>query len=273
VFGILFEDSEIFKTTVECVLGEEINPANYVVTQKENRMGSSIYSQILFDVYGESDKIYTLDMQNGYTTDMIRNRLVYYACRAVGGQKVKNFDYGGLKMCCVTFIFEKHSHKSRCFLTQYNMGAEIEGKYEKYSNLLTVVELNLGRYEKTDNENLNILCEFLKIQSAKDLNNFCRNHGGSGFGKTLYDKYIQVITDTNRMESVANMHLYREKVQLKYLSDNDVQFIREEMAEEMLEKMAVELLDVLDIEIIAKKTNLTVDRVKELKEEYEENNL
>jgi hypothetical protein len=148
------------------------------------------------------------------------------------------------------------------------MGSETDGKYEKYSDLLTVVELNLGRYEKTDNENLNILCEFLKIQSAKDLNNFHRNHGVSGFGKKLYDKYMQVITDTNRMESVANMHLYREKVQLKYLSDNDVQFIREERDEEI----ARGLLDVLDIETIAKKTHLTVDRVKELKEEYAELN-
>jgi hypothetical protein len=224
-------------------------------------MGSSVYKKIRFDVYAESDKIYSLDMQNGYTGEMIHNRLVYYACRAVGGQDVKNFEYGKLKMCVVTFIFEKNSYNSNQFLTRYYMAAETDGKIRKYSDLLNVVELNLGYYEVTDNDNLNILCEFLKIQSSDDLKGFYEKHSVSEYGGMLYGKYIKVIMNKDMIERVSNMQLYQDKYQVKYLSENDVKFISESKAEEI----AIELLDVLDVETIAIKTNLTVKRVKELK--------
>ena len=66
VFGLVFEDMQIFKTVIKCVLGEEIDDSSYVVSQKENSMDSAIYNKIRFDVYAEGDKIYTVDMQNGY---------------------------------------------------------------------------------------------------------------------------------------------------------------------------------------------------------------
>ena len=67
VFGLVFEDALIFKMTIKCVLGEEIDDKSYVVSQKENSIGSSIYNKIRFDVYAEGDKIYTVDMQNAAT--------------------------------------------------------------------------------------------------------------------------------------------------------------------------------------------------------------
>ena len=97
VFGLVFEDIQIFKTVIKCILGEEIDDSSYVVSQKENLMGSSVYNKIRFDVYAEGDKIYTVDMQNGYPQELIRKRLIYYACRAVGGQRVKKGRYDELK--------------------------------------------------------------------------------------------------------------------------------------------------------------------------------
>lgn len=264
VFGLIFEDKLIFKETVKCVLGDNLNDETYVVSEKENRMGNSKYSKIRFDVYAEGDKIYSLDMQNGYMSEMIRNRLVYYACRAVGSQEVKNFRYDRLKTCVVTFIFERHSHRSSQFLTKYYMAAEIDGKMVKYSDLLNVVELNLGKYAPTaDNANLNILCEFLRIQNSEQLQDFHKKRGESEFGKLLYEKYMKVALDAERIEKVANMQLYEAKSRVRYLSENDVDFLWEERGEKIAQSLLIK--NKLSIEEIAEATELTIDRIKELK--------
>jgi len=269
VFGLIFEDKEIFKTTVECVLGEEINETSYVVSQKENRMGGSIYNKVRFDVYAESDKIYSFDMQNGYTSEMIHNRLVYYACRAVGGQEVKNFEYGRLKMCVVTFIFERNSRGSNQFLTRYYMASDIDGKTVKYSDLLNVVELNLGYYEGTDNADLNVLCEFLRIQNNEQLRNFHKTHGSGGFGAVLYDKYMKVVADKDRIERVANMGLYQDKYQSKYLSENDIKFFWEKSKEEIVINA---LKEGLSLELLEKLTGLNLEKLRELTAQFDINN-
>jgi len=268
VFGLIFEDKQIFKETIKCILGDEINEEAYVVSEKENRMGS-IYNKIRFDVYAEGEKIYSLDMQTGYAGEMTQNRLVYYACRAVGGQKVKNFEYGKLKMCVVTFIFEKNSYKSNQFLTKHYMATEIDGKVVKYSDLLNIVELNLGYYTGTENENLNILCEFLRIQNNNDLKAFHKKYSGSEFGRELYDKYLKVVTNKDNIERVANMQLYQEKYQYKYLSENDVIFLQGKFRNEINEEKAIRMLkkNKYTLKEIAEVSELTVEKVKALKKQ------
>ena len=266
VFGLIFEDRQIFKETVKCVLGDELNEKTYAVSEKEDKMGAPIYNRIRFDVYAEDDKIYSLDMQNGYVGEMIRNRLVYYSCRAIGGQDVKNFEYDKLKNCVVTFIFEKHSYKSRRFMTNVYMAYDDGGKMEKYSDLLNIVEVNLGRYKQTCNAELNILCEFLRIQNNVHLEEFHENHGESAFGKMLYDKYLKIAFDKEKIERVKNMQLYQAKTQIKYLSENDVKFIWEQSKEESREEMAKKmLLKNKPIDEIIEFTELTEKKIREIK--------
>ena len=270
VFGLIFEDRSIFKETVRCILGDELNDRTYAVAEKEDKMSGAIYNRIRFDIYAEDDKIYSLDMQNGYTSEMIRDRLVYYGCRAVGGQDVKNSEYNKVKNCVVTFIFEKYSYKSKRFITNAYVAYDDDGKIAKYSDLLQIVELNLGRYKPTDNNaELNILCEFLRIQKSEHLQTFYTNHGESEFGKMLYDKYMKVAFDKERIERVANMQLYQAKTQVKYLSENDVNYIWEQSREERDEEMAREMLiDGEPMEKIIKYSKLTEERIHELKKEF-----
>ncbi|MCL1793269.1 MAG: hypothetical protein FWG34_05320 [Oscillospiraceae bacterium] len=268
VFGLVFEDRQIFRATVKCVLGDELDDGAYVVSEKENRMGSAIYNKIRFDVYGEGDKIYSLDMQNGYAGEMIRNRLVYYACRAVGGQEVRNFGYDALKTCVVTFIFERGPRGGGQLLTRYYMAAEIDGAIVKYSDLLSVVELNLGLYKATGNANLNVLCEFLRVQTTDDLRKFREKHGGGGFGEMLYGKYMKVAADAERIEKVSSMQLYEAKSRVKYLSESDVNFLWEENQE----KLAINAIKKgLALELISELTELDIERIKKLKEQTEKN--
>ena len=265
VFGLVFEDMQIFKTTIKCILGEEIDETSYVVSQKENSMGSSIYNKIRFDVYAEGDRIYTVDMQRGYPQELIRKRLVYYACRAVGGQRVRKGRYDELKTCVISFIFETSSYGSKQFMTEYYIASDAGGKIRKYSDLLTIIELNLKYYESTDDENLNILCEFLKIKNNKGLDKFVENHGGSEFGSILYERYIKVILDKDLMEKVSKMELYQEKMQLRYHTPAE--------ADAIIEKAGIKTAKILiknkiPIEIIVESTGLSPKKVQQMVKKY-----
>jgi predicted transposase/invertase (TIGR01784 family) len=268
VFGLVFEDMQIFKTTIKCVLGEEIDETSYVVSQKENAMGSSIYNKIRFDIYAEGSKIYTIDMQNGYPGELIRKRLVYYACRAVGGQKVKQGRYDKLKTCVISFIFEKSSYASRRFMTEYYIASDDGGKTRKYSDLLTIVELNLRYYRGTDDENLNILCEFLRVKSNDELDKFCGRHQNSEFGAMLYGQYIKVITDTEKMEEVEKMDLYQEKMQLRYHTPAEADAILAKGAEKIAKKLIKRGLAAEDI---VEDTGLSLAKVQQMVNKYNKN--
>ena len=145
------------------------------------------------------------------------------------------------------------------------MASEIDGKIVKYSDLLNVVELNLGYYEGTDDANLNILCEFLKMQDNEQLKEFYEKYGSSEFGEMLYGKYMKVIMDKDRMERVANMQLYQEKFQLRYHTIDEADALWKKSSE----KIAISLLkkNKLSIEEIAEATELSIERVKNLEEE------
>jgi len=252
VFGLIFEDMRLFKTMIKCILDEDIDESSYVVTQKENSMGSSIYNKIRFDIYAEGAKIVTADMQNGYQGEAARKRLVYYACRAVGSQRVSKGRYDKLKTCIISFIFEKASYDNRQFLTKHYIGSDDGKKIRKYSDLLTIVEVNLKYYKRTDDENLNILCEFLRIQSNRDLDKFLGKYKDSEFGSMLYEKYIKVILDKDKLEEVEKMNLYQEKIQLRYHSVDEAMFLQNETSEKIAKKML-------------KKNNYTVEEISELR--------
>jgi len=265
VFGLVFEDTRIFKMTIMCILDDEIDETSYVVSQKENSMGSSIYNKIRFDVYAEGDRIYTVDMQRGYPQELIRKRLVYYACRAVGGQRVRKGRYDELKTCVISFIFETSSYGSKQFMTEYYIASDAGGKIRKYSDLLTIIELNLKYYESTDDENLNILCEFLKIKNNKGLDKFVENHGGSEFGSILYERYIKVILDKDLMEKVSKMELYQEKIQLRYHTPAEADIIWKKSREQMAKDLAENLLkNGMSIEFVVENTELSKNTVEKI---------
>jgi predicted transposase/invertase (TIGR01784 family) len=265
VFGLVFEDMQIFKTTIQCILGEEIDETSYVVSQKENSMGSSIYNKIRFDVYAEGSKIYTVDMQNGYPQELIRKRLVYYACRAVGGQRIKKGRYDKLKTCAISFIFETSSYDSKRFMTEYYIASDDRGKIKQYSDLLTIVEVNLKYYKSTSDENLNILCEFLRVKDNKGLNKFYEERGDSEFGAILYERYIKVILDKDLMEEVGKMELYQEKMQLRYHTPAEADAILKQGEKKWQEETAKKLIkNNISVEIIVESTGLSVKRVRQM---------
>ena len=75
--------------------------------------------------------------------------------------------------------------------------------------------------------------------------------------------------DTNLIERVKNMSLYQEKYQSRYLTENDVRFYLEQGGEERAEEMAINMLkkNKYTAREIAEATELTIEKVEELKEQ------
>ena len=82
----------------------------------------------------------------------------------------------------------------------------------------------------------------------------------------LYDKYMKVAFDKERIERVANMQLYQAKTQVKYLSENDVNYIWEQSREEMVKEM---LIDGEPMEKIIRYSKFTEKRIQEIAEELQ----
>jgi hypothetical protein len=100
-----------------------------------------------------------------------------------------------------------------------------------------IVEVNLKYYKATEDKELNVLCEFLKIQTTKELCDFREEYKESAYGVMLYDRYIEVISDKDTMEEVEKMDLYQEKIQLHYHSVDEANALMKK-AEKKAEKAA-----------------------------------
>jgi len=72
-----------------------------------------------------------------------------------------------------------------------------------------------------------------------------------------------VAIDKEKIERVSNMDLYQLKSKMKYLSEDDVNFLWEERSEEIAENM---LKEGLAVELIKKVTGISGNTINELKD-------
>jgi hypothetical protein len=150
-------------------------------------------------------------------------------------------------------------------MTEYYIGSDAGGKLRKYSDLLTIVEVNLKFYKNTTDVNLNILCEFLRGKNKKGLDKFCEQHGNSEFGSMLYERYIKVILDKDLMEEVSKMELYQEKMQLRYHTPAEADAIWEKANIETAKKLISRGMSLEDIVEI---TELPIKKVQQMINRY-----
>jgi len=77
----------------------------------------------------------------------------------------------------------------------------------------------------------------------------------------------ELFTHLNNRYQVNNkLNTEVKKMLRTFIDENTAKKLeRLEQAEKKIEEVAINLLDVLDVEIIAEKTNLSIDRVNELK--------
>ena len=154
IFSIMFSGRDtgkiLFAELLKSVTGHTLD-AEEVISQATYPPDNIDHNYIRFDTYARDTNgtIYSLDLQNTYAEQLIKNRTIYYACRAVAGQTVNKGAYDKLNEVVVSFIMTKKSSTEPVEVIHlYNQNHEI------YSGLLTLYNVYVPSVNTAGQENV-----------------------------------------------------------------------------------------------------------------------
>lgn len=191
IFSIMFEDKSLFTQLLKSVTGHTIETEE-VISQASLTPDNVNESYIRFDTYAKDKDgtIYSMDLQNTYAEELITNRTIYYACKAVSGQKVIKGDYKKLNKVVVSFIMtKKKKDKSVEIISLYDQNNK------KYSDLLTLYNVYVPSVidDSEPDDDLKVFSEFFAVKSYENMNNFYKNNKDSTLANELVVSYNKAI--------------------------------------------------------------------------------
>jgi len=106
VFSVMFGNSYLFCKLCSAVTGELVEIIGNPHSQATLNENDVMLNKIRFDsfAFGKSNKFYSVDIQRKYKKSRQERRTVYYACRAVSTQEVRQMAYEKLKPVNISFI-------------------------------------------------------------------------------------------------------------------------------------------------------------------------
>lgn len=263
VFSVMFINKELCEKTLEVILGEKIELKD-VVAEAKNDLHQAALNSIYFDVRTQTldGRIVTLDLQRKYLKDRVRSRTVYYACREVADQKVQKGKYENLKNVVVTFLLTEAALKYTADNKAVFLKDEITG--ERYSDLLSIHEVNIKHISEQNTVEMQILRDFFEMNTQEDCEQFVKKYENTYYGKLLIDTYNSVVGDVSILDRLGE----EDKYMLR-LSDEERLEERQEGKKEGSYSKAVEvaksmLQDDIPIQTIMKYTGLTKDEIEGL---------
>ena len=256
VFTVMFLNKGLCEKTLQIILGENIKLVD-IVAESKNDLHKAALNAIYFDIKTRAadGRIVTLDLQRKYIKDRVRKRTVYYACREISSQEVKQGKYENLKNVVVTFLLTEASLKNtkdnRCVLLKDSDSGEI---YSDIGNNHT--------------KEMQTLRAFFEIENQEDFNNFSELYGNTPYGKLLLDSYIEATRNNTLLDSLSKEDKYMIR-----LTDEERLEEREEGREEGRKegrketsiKIALNLLEIgISLTAIAQATGLSEEEIKSL---------
>lgn len=196
VFTVMFLDKALCEKTLEMIMGEKIDLVN-IVAEFKNDLRLAALNSIFFDIKTRSTdgRIITLDLQRQYSKERIRNRTVYYACREVSIQMVKDSAYENLKNVAVTFIL------TQAPLLHTSENSEImlidKKTHEIYTELMKIYEVNIKHISDLSSVNMRILKAFFEIENEDMFNLFVQNYKENEYAEMLLINYEKAIDGEN----------------------------------------------------------------------------
>lgn len=264
VFSVMFLDKELCEKTLNIILGENIELIN-IVNEFKNDLYKAALNSIYFDVRTKTKdgRIITLDIQRQYIKNRIRNRTVYYACREVGSQKVVQSKYEDLKNVVITFILTEATLK----WTRDNRKITLQDTQtnEKYSDLLTIHEVNIRHINDKNNKDMIILRDFFQIDAQLTYDKFVSNYENTSFGRLLLKSYKKAVEDTSLLENLVKEEKFMFKLTEAAREAERQEGIKEGKLENKIETAKVAFEIGLNIEQIKKLTGLSEEEISNLK--------
>ena len=146
------------------------------------------HNYIRFDTFAkdENGTIYSIDLQNTYSEILIKNRTIYYACRAVAGQTVYKGNYDNLNKVVISFVMTaKKNTVPTETIRLYNQNHEI------YSELFTLYNVYIPTVNQSENadEQLKIFSEFFSVRNEEQMEKFILSYSENTLGRKLISLY------------------------------------------------------------------------------------
>jgi predicted transposase/invertase (TIGR01784 family) len=260
VFGLIFQDPELYKILLKALFGEDFelleNPRTQAVQQPD-----ALLNKVWFDTMVLTNKgYYSVDMQRTYTAKQIENRTIYYACRLLGHQKVDHMEYETLQPVCVTFIMQKQEG-SNANGVRFAELCYSDTK-EPYGNLMKIAMIFVPTIleKREPNSDLYILADFFAIETPEEGDKFEADYGKTKLGGRLMSDYARSICDIDYLNLLEQESAYYIKKNYK----EDVKKSREEGVEEGTFLSAKKFLDTgADINYVSNTLNIPIDKLKE----------
>ena len=194
VFSIMFGEMELFSALLKSVTGHVLD-AEEVISQASVTPDNVEQNDIRFDTFAKdkNNTVYSLDLQNTYSEELIRNRTVYYGCRSIAGQTVLKGNYDKLKKVVVSFIMTKKYKKD----TPIETVRLCDDKGNVYSELLTLHNVYVPAVNRANddavNKDLKIFSAFFSVNSEEKMMEFIDLYKNDDLGEKLISSYSKAI--------------------------------------------------------------------------------
>ena len=222
IFSIMFEDVWLFKKLLKSSTGRRIK-ANKVFSQASLTPENVLGSYIRFDTFSPDEDdgtLYSMDLQNTYAEELLKNRTIFYAGRALSGQKVIKGDYKKLNKVVVSFIMtQKKNDEPIEIISLYNQ------KHEKYSDLLTLYKIYVPSVLEHDNmdDDLKVFAAFFSVESYEEMVKFYNDHKNNPLAIKLILSYNKAIGHEN-IDSLAEKEFFNMKITEQDIAEAKVEY-------------------------------------------------
>jgi predicted transposase/invertase (TIGR01784 family) len=263
VFGLIFQDPELYKILLKALFGEDFvlleNPRTQALNQSD-----VLLNKVWFDTMVLTNKgYYSVDMQRTYNAKQIENRTIYYACRLLGHQKVDHMEYEKLQPVCVTFIMQKQEG-SNANGVRFAELCYSDTK-EPYGNLMKIAMIFVPTIlEKSEpNSDLYILADFFAIETQEEGDKFEADYGKTKLGVRLMSDYARSICDIDYLNLLEQENAYYIRKKYEDIKENYKEDM-EKSREEGVFSSAKKFLDTgADINFVSNTLNIPIDKLKE----------
>jgi len=253
----MFAKKNLFCALITAVTGDRIDLDGEPHSQATLREDDVLLNSIRFDTFAwaQNNRLYTADIQRSYKEARLERRTVYYACRAISTQEVKDMAYEDLNPVNISFMLTDHNEIKA--VRQVKL-CDTE-TFEIFDDLIEITLVHIPAViRNTDKKSaLYLFARFFSISSQVDADKFVYEFETTDLGKELIMSYNNAVANANNLQRIENSPYFITRLTEAQL---------EEERKKTLLKVARKLLsEGITPEIIAKWLDLDIDIIYSLK--------
>ena len=241
----------MFCRLASTVSGETVIIGDDPYTQATLRERHAYLNTIRFDTFAwaENSKLYTLDMERSCKGLQLNRRTVYYSCRAISLQEVKNMAYDNINPVSISFILtedgkvDKRRTKNKQDLQGEKAIRRVKlrdvATHEVFDTLIEIilVSVPIALRVADENSDLRLFARFFAVSSQDEADKFVDDYGKIELGKELIMAYNNAVFEPNTLKSIEGSDYYTGR-----LTEAQIEEERQRVEQKRTLKLASKML-------------------------------